>query len=235
MENTNYIVRFVLILTAAVAILLTGLRETTKPLADRNEAIFNKRALLLSVEDYLGSKVDDLSDEQVQQLFSEKIEQVVLDVNGEPVDGFTADQVKMEKEKKKALEDRKWPLYIYSNGNEKFYIMSVRGKGLWDEIWGAVALKNDLNTIAGVSFDHKGETPGLGAEIKDNKSFPEQFKNKQIYKGNDYVSVLVRKGGAKDANHEVDAIAGATVTCDGVTDMLKEGIAYYMPYLDKQK
>lgn len=235
MENTNYIVRFVLILTAAVAIILTGLRETTKPLADRNEAIFNKRALLLSVEDYLGSKVDDLSDEQVQELFSEKIEQIVLDVNGEPIEGISADEVKMEKEKKKAPEDRKWPLYVFDSGNEKFYIMSVRGKGLWDEIWGAVALKNDLNTIAGVSFDHKAETPGLGAEIKDNKSFPEQFKNKQIYKGKKYVSVAVRKGGAKDANHEVDAIAGATVTCDGVTDMLKEGIAYYMPYLDQQK
>ena len=235
MENTNYIIRFILILTVAVALLLTGLRESTIERANTNEDIFNKRALLLSVEDYLDTKVDDLSDEEVLSIFNDKVEQVVIDMNGAPVADIQAEDVKMEKEKKKNLEDRVWPLFVFNNGSEKFYIMSVRGKGLWDEIWGAVALKNDFNTLAGVSFDHKGETPGLGAEIKDNKSFPEAFKGKKIYKGGDYVSVLVRKGGAKDKTYEVDGIAGATVTCDGVTDMMKEGIAYYLPFLESEK
>jgi Na+-transporting NADH:ubiquinone oxidoreductase subunit C len=99
-----------------------------------------------------------------------------------------------------------------------------------------VALKSDLNTIAGATFDHKGETPGLGAEIKDNPSFAEQFEGKEIYESDgDYVSIKVRKGGARDPKHEVDGISGATVTADGVSEMLYRGLKYYQPYIDKVK
>ncbi|MCB0597465.1 MAG: NADH:ubiquinone reductase (Na(+)-transporting) subunit C, partial [Phaeodactylibacter sp.] len=127
--------------------------------------------------------------------------------------------------------ERRLPLYIYEHNGEKFYILSVRGNGLWDEIWGNIALKSDGNTIAGAAFDHKGETPGLGAEIKDNPSFPAQFEGKKIYEDGQFVSVKVRKGGAKNKEHEVDAISGATVTSDGVTEMLYRGIEYYQPFL----
>jgi Na+-transporting NADH:ubiquinone oxidoreductase subunit C len=80
-------------------------------------------------------------------------------------------------------------------------------------------------------LDHKGETPGLGAEIKDNPAFPGQFIGKQIFKDGE-VAVLVRKGGSQDKTYEVDGISGATITCDGVTEMLQRGIAYYLPYLE---
>ena len=77
----------------------------------------------------------------------------------------------------------------------KFILVSVRGSGLWDEIWGSIALEDDFNTITGATFDHKGETPGLGAEIKDNPKFPSQFVGKKIYDENgEYVSVQVKKG-----------------------------------------
>lgn len=239
MESTNYVIRFVLILTASVAILLAGLRELTNARAEQNEDIFNKRALLLAVEDYLGEgvKVKELGDEEVLDIFNNKVEQVVIDANGELVENASvkAEDIKMEQEKKKNIEDRVWPLFIYEADGEKYYIMSVRGKGLWDEIWGAISIKSDFNTIAGASFDHKGETPGLGAEIKDNPTFPSAFRGKQIMDNSNYVSVTVRKGGARIPEHEVDGIAGATVTCDGVTDMLEDGIAYYLPYFETLK
>jgi Na+-transporting NADH:ubiquinone oxidoreductase subunit C len=142
--------------------------------------------------------------------------------------------VDMSKEKKKAEEERKFPLYVYDSPEGKLYLLSVRGSGLWDEIWGTVALKPDLNTIAGVAFDHKAETPGLGAEIKDNPAFPEQFKGKELYnKEGEYVAVNIRKGGVRDKAHDIDVISGATVTSVGVEEMLYKGIKSYQPYLSK--
>lgn len=231
-HSTNYIVLFIIILTGSVAIGLTGLREVTKTQAEQNEDIFNKRAILLAVENQLGEGVreKDLSDEEVLSIFEKDVEQVVLDMNGQPVEGTLAEDIDMAKEKKKPEADRKLPLFIYSKGGKKFYIVTVRGNGLWDEIWGNIALNDDLNTINGAAFDHTGETPGLGAEIKDNPSFRNQFPGKKIYKDGQFVSVKVRKGGAKDPVHEVDGISGATVTANGVDEMLYRGIKYYEPY-----
>lgn len=236
MYSTNYIIIFILILTATVAVVLTGLREVTKSKADLNEEIFEKRAILSAVEDHLpdGQLVKDLSDEEVLNIF-EGIEQITLDMSGNVVEDISAEDVDMAKERKKPEDERILPLFVYEQGGEKYYIVSVRGNGLWDEIWGNIALESDLNTITGAAFDHKGETPGLGAEIKDNPSFAEQFEGKKIYDDGEYVSVTVRKGGAKDPEHDVDGISGATVTADGVTEMLYRGIKNYQPYFEKIK
>lgn len=236
MESTKYVIIFILILTGAVAISLTGLREATKSQAATNEDIFNKRAILTAVEKYLpnGKKVSELSDQEVLALFDE-MEQPVVNMEGEPIEGVKAEDINMAKERKKPEPERRLPVYIYEHDGEKFYILSVRGNGLWDEIWGNIALKSDLNTVAGAAFDHKGETPGLGAEIKDNPAFSKQFQGKKIYDDGEYVSIKVRKGGAKDDTYEVDGISGATVTADGVEEMLYRGIKYYQPYLKDLK
>lgn len=235
-HTTKYVIGFILILTASVAIALTSLREATKSQAALNEDIFNKRAVLSAVEDYLGEveSVDELTDDQVIALFNE-MNQPVLNMEGEVIEDMKAQEIDMARERKKPEAERKLPLYVYEQGGEKFYILSVRGNGLWDEIWGNIALKSDLNTVAGAAFDHKGETPGLGAEIKDNPSFANQFKGKEIYEDGEFVSIKVRKGGARDPENEVDGISGATVTADGVSEMLYRGIKYYEPYLAELK
>ena len=234
MESSNkYIITFIIIMTVVAAVSLAGMRELTLSVSTKNEEIFNKRSVLLTVNDYLGKgvNVNNLSDEEVLTVFNEQVEQVVLNQEGEVVPNILAEKVHLAVEKKKAEADRLLPLFVFKNEKEKFYILSVRGSGLWDEIWGNIAVKSDLNTIAGVTFDHKGETPGLGAEIKDNPTFPGQFVGKQIFKDGE-VAVLVRKGGSQDKTYEVDGISGATITCDGVTEMLQRGIAYYLPYLE---
>ena len=234
MESSNkYIITFIIIMTVVAAVSLAGMRELTLSASTKNEEIFSKRSVLLTVNDYLGKglNVNDLSDDEVLKMFNEQVEQVLLDINGEVVPNLLAEKIDLSVEKKKAEADRLLPLFVFKNEKEKFYILSVRGSGLWDEIWGNIAVKSDLNTIAGVTFDHKGETPGLGAEIKDNPSFPGQFIGKQIFKDGE-VAVLVRKGGSQDKTYEVDGISGATITCDGVTEMLQRGIAYYLPYLE---
>lgn len=237
MEKTGYIVLFTLGMTVLVALLLSALFYGTKDQVAINEDVFNKRSVLSAISDHVGTDVDDLSDEEVLGIFNKQIEQVVLDMDGNVLDGIMAEKVDMAKEKKKPEADRQLPLYVYNKeGGEKFYVVSVRGSGLWDEIWGCLAIGSDFSTVAGASFDHKGETPGLGAEIKDNPTFSEQFKGRKIYDASgNYTSVRVRKGGAKDKTHEVDGISGATVTADGVAEMLYRGIRYYEPYFNKLK
>lgn len=238
MESTRYIVTFVVILTTVVALALSSLKLFTDPIAKKNEAIFNKRAVLLAVEDVLagGKKVSDLSDEEVLTIFNNDFKQTVLDVEGNIIEGVTADEIDMAKERKKADADRRLPLYTYQpEGGGSYYILSVRGSGLWDEIWGNMAVKSDLKTVVGVSFDHKGETPGLGAEIKDNQTWVNQFQNKLIYneENKGYEGILVRKGGAKNPKYEVDGLSGATVTANGVTAMIENAITWYKPYLSE--
>lgn len=247
--STSYVVRFVLIMTTIVAVLLTVMFLGLKEKSAVNEAIFNKRAILAAVSDHLGEGVEhgSLQDEQVQDIFNNNVEQIALNMAGEKLSsediisagypGGKPENIDMAKEKKKPEANRILPVYIYSTDKGKFYIMSVRGSGLWDEIWGYIALESDLSTIAGASFDHKGETPGLGAEIKDNPGFSRQFKGKKIYnEEGEFTSVKVVKGGAdKDNEHAVDGISGATVTADGVEDMITKGLSYYEPYINQVK
>ena len=116
---------------------------------------------------------------------------------------------------------------------EKNFIIPMVGKGLWGPIWGYVALKQDMNTIAGATFDHKTETPGLGAEIKEEE-FEKQFIGKSIFDDNEFVSVLVLKGGVKEGEeHSVDGISGGTITSNGVSEMIERTLRIYEPYFKK--
>lgn len=223
-------------MTVVVALLLAGFRQITEKQALLNENIFNKRAILAAVEDYLGDgvTVGGLSDEQVQEIFDQQMETLVVGTNGQILEDVDAANVDMAKERKKPVDERRLPVYKFKQGGEELFILSVRGNGLWDEIWGNIALRNDLVTIAGASFDHKGETPGLGAEIKDNPSFSENFKGKKLFADGRFVGIEVKKGGAEPSNeYAVDGISGATVTADGVEKMIYDGIQLYQPYLEE--
>ena len=246
MHNTGYVIRFIFIITALSALSLAFLSTTFKERHERNEAIFNKRAILSAVEGPLGQSAAGLSDAEVQEVFDKQVTQLVLNMQGEEVGtdgvlahghkGGKAEDVDMAKERKRPEPERLLPLFIFTSGGEKYYIVSVRGSGLWDEIWGNIALEEDLTTIAGAAFDHKAETPGLGAEIKDNPAFPAEFIGKKIYNTDGtYTSVIVRKGGASNDRNEVDGISGATITGNGVTEMMQRGIKYYEPFFNTLK
>jgi len=230
-----------------VSLALAGLSSYWAPLHKKNELLYAKKATLSAVASHLDMDFSTIEDDQVISIFKDQVEQKVLDMNGNEMSkeevealgykGGQAENVDITKEMKKPEADRALPLFIYTKKDgSKYYILSAAGKGLWDVIWGCVALEEDLQTIAGVAFDHKAETPGLGAEIKDNRSWVAQFTGKKIYddQGN-YTSVYVRKGGAKNMMYEVDGISGATITANGVSEMLKRGLQYYEPYLNEIK
>lgn len=236
MSENNKVLVFVFAMCVIVATLLAGLYVLTYDRVQANEAVFNQRAILKSLGKSLQPSEKDMSDEEVQLLFDTKMKgSKVIDYSGNVVEGRDALKIKLEEEKKKPEEERVLPFFVFDNNGETYYILSMRGNGLWDAIWGNISLKSDLVTVAGASFDHKGETPGLGAEIKDNQTWVNQFINTNVYKGNQYSGITVRKGGAKDKKHEVDGLSGATVTADGVDKMIKTYFTNYEPFLNKMK
>ncbi len=221
-------------MTVVVAFILAGMQTVLKPIHELNAAVYNKKSVLLSISDEFDKSIDAMTVQEVQDIFDNKIEEIVVDANGNIVEGESAEEVLLEVELKKPKAEQHYPVYIYNKDDgSKLYIVSVRGQGLWDAIWGNIALQQDLETIAGVSFDHAGETPGLGAEIKDNPAFPEQFEGKEIYNDEgEYTAVQVVKGIIRQPSHQVEGISGATITSDGVTKMLYNGLQNYEPYFE---
>ena len=235
MYSNKYVTIYTVIMTLIVSVVLAMIVTGLKPIHDANEAVFKKRDILRAIKDQLGTDLDKMSDKEVLDLFSQSIEQVVIDANGKTVEGVKAEDIDMAKEEKKPEADRRYPIFIFKGSEGSVYLVAVRGNGLWDKIWSTIAIKDDFNTITGASFGHVGETPGLGAEITDNPAFSKQFQGKTIYENNEYVSVAVVKGGIKQPAHQIDAITGATITSNGVTEMLNKGLKIYLPYFESLK
>ena len=125
---------------------------------------------------------------------------------------------------------RKVPLYVANKGGETYYIVPMRGKGLWGPVWGFVSLEADGNTVVGANFGHKSETPGLGAEIVDS-SFYKPFTGKKISDSEGFRSIsVVKKGSSEGNDYAVDGISGGTITSNGVNDMLADCLAPYAEY-----
>ena len=247
MHSTNQILIFVGIMTSVVAIVLAGMFTILKPIHQLNEANYAKKAILAAVEKNLNITASELTTEEAQSIFDGKIKQEVFDMKGNPVSseqviaagykGGLAESIDIKKEAKKPESERLLPMYtVTDEKGKKTYIVTVNGKGLWDRIWGNIAIDESLTTIVGVDFDHAGETPGLGAEIKDNDAWKRQFVGKKfVDKDGNIIGVGVIKGGAKEPEWQVDGISGATITADGVEEMLERGLKYYEPVLKSLK
>jgi len=226
-RNSNlYTFIFAIIMVVVVAAALAFTATTLKPLQAKNV----KNEKMQNILSTVGVSVDR---EHATENFEKYIKkQLALKPDGtvdESVDAFTLD---LKKELKKPHENQSYPIYLAEKDGKTFYIIPLFGSGLWDAIWGYIALDSDKNTIIGASFDHAGETPGLGAEINQSW-FEDQYIGKTIFdeKG-DFVSVKAVKGGAKTGDmHGVDAISGGTITSDGVTNMVEERLKNYIPYL----
>ena len=125
-------------------------------------------------------------------------------------------------------------MFIGVKDGQTYYIVPIYGKGLWDAIWGYVSMDKNM-VVEDAYFDHKGETPGLGANIKE-RFFMDDFSGEHLLdKNGNFVGITVLKGNADPKNldktdSEIDAIAGATITSNGVTAMIKSDLKLYEPY-----
>ena len=235
--SNTYIFVFSVIMVTIVAVLLSFVSTQLKPRQEMNIQIEKKQDVLRSVGK--AEKVAEASDKNsyIDEEFAKFItESYVVDFTGNMVetDAFEV-MLGLNAEIRKPQEERNYPVFIYANDRgEKKYVVPVRGKGLWGPIWGYIALDSDLNTIYGAVFDHKGETPGLGAEINTGW-FQEPFTGKTIFnESGDFVSVEVVKGGADpSSSHQVDAISGGTITSKALEEMLLDCLTGYVAHFEE--
>lgn len=178
---------------------------------------------------------------KVQEIFAKKVVPIVVDFNGKEVNK-KYNQISIEKEYKKPLKERYLPIYEIRNDIKidsiDFYVMPVFGNGLWDVIWGYVALENDMNTVKGVVLAHKAETPGLGARITEEE-IQMRYKGKKIFDNNNQmVSITMIKGEGHDTQNQpniVDGMSGATLTSKGVNKMFKDYFEGYLSFIQSKR
>ena len=230
-DSNSYTFGFAAAMVLVVASVLAFTASSLKDLQSENV----RKEKMQNILSTIGIETDR---EGAEKLFNSYIiEELALRNDGsvdKSVDAFS--DIKLAIEVKKDTETQRFPLYVASVDAAKYYIVPLRGSGLWDAIWGYIALDEDRNTIKGAVFDHKGETAGLGAEIT-KQWFMDRFVGEKIFNtSGDLVGISVSKTN-NDPNdtdkddHEVDAISGATITGDGVSDMIIERLQHYLPYL----
>lgn len=230
-DSNKHTYIFAVLMVLSVAFVLSFTSESLKDLQNANVKKEKMQNILSSV----GINVTrDESEDLYMDYISEELS---IKSDGTIDDDIDAFDINLALEVKKDSETQRFPLYIANVENEKFYVIPLRGAGLWAEIWGYIALKEDINTIKGVSFDHKSETAGLGAEITEDW-FIDSFTDEKINdsQGN-FVGVYLTKSNNDPRNedkmdNEVDAISGATITGDGVSDMIIERVQNYLPYFN---
>lgn len=235
-DSNGYTIVFAIIMVVVVGSLLAFFANATKERRVNNDKVKSQIDILSSIG-------VEATRENATDLFQKHITHQYI------IEGTTATEnseaylidVKKEQEAAKTGKIQRLPLFVSEQENgQKVYIIPVRGNGLWDAIWGYVALNNDLKSINGVYFDHKGETPGLGANITE-AYFEDDFKDEMLFdQSGNYKAVEISKSNGDPTNedktdNEVDAISGATITGNGVAAMLKKGIGLYLPYFETLK
>lgn len=229
--NTNaYTFIFAIIMVIVVGTILAFAATSLQPTQYENMRQEKMQNILATV----GIETDRAGAEELYRRYI--TEEVVLDTEGNFREDVNAFEIDLAREIKREPAEQNFPLYIAEVDGEKFYIIPLRGAGLWNAIFGYIALKDDVNTVKGVVFDHLGETPGLGAEITQ-VWFQERYADEKIFDGSgNLVGIAAPKGApstSKDDNR-VDSISGATITVDGVSDMISERLQHYLPYFESQ-
>lgn len=218
--NTNsnsYTIIYASIMVIIVAFLLAFVSSSLKERQNKNVELDKMKQILsaLNVKD-----VEDAEATYNQHIKSD----LIIDLNGNVVSekgGFELE----------AQEDRLAVFVCNVNGSTK-YILPLYGKGMWDAIGGYLCLNDDKQTIYGAFFSHKGETPGLGAEIATEK-FQERFTGKTAISNGEVKLAVVKNGKVKDSTCEVDGVSGGTVTSGCVSVMLQSYLEKYKNFLKK--
>lgn len=219
--------------TLMVLVVASALAFTASSLKDLQASNVRKEKM----QNILATIGVETDREQAETLYNQYITgELSLTSDGGYDEKVSAFEINLNNELKKPVNEQRFPLYEASVDGEKYYIVPLRGAGLWNAIWGYIALEEDKNTIKGAVFDHIGETAGLGAEITQ-EWFQNRFLGEKVFDENgNLVGINVSKtnNDPKDLDkddHEVDAISGATITGDGVTNMILERLNHYLPYL----
>jgi Na+-transporting NADH:ubiquinone oxidoreductase subunit C len=234
-DSNSYTIIFSVIMVVVVGSLLAFFANFTKDLRVKNDQVKAQIDILSAI----GVESDRSN---ATEMFTQYIkEQKVItgtDVSND--DKAYLIDIKKEMDGAKKGNVQRLPLFVAEKDGKTLYILPVRGNGLWDAIWGYIAINDDLKTINGVYFDHKAETPGLGANITES-FFTDDFKGEYLYDASgNFKGIEISKSNGDPNNedktdNQVDAISGATITGNGVGAMINSGIRAYLPYFETLK
>ena len=252
--NTNgntYTVIYSTVLVVLVAAILAFVALSLQDKQNENVKLETITKLLSAASQSDGSFVIG-EDTDVLGLYAGKIKDAFyVDGNGKKVSEMntgkenvkeievtTTSNLKAENDKMKKIEDGdasllgelRLPVYVFDINGKDVTVIPCYGAGLWGPVWGYLAIASDGKTVTGAVFDHKGETPGLGAKIVD-KSFCDEFIGKTLNMTGETVFAVVKATAVTEPEHSVDAISGATITSQALGKSINLWARYYMPYL----
>ena len=239
-ESTSFTFGFAIVLVVVLGLILATLSEALKKRTEDNVKIKKQLDILSAMIDVEKEGITRANAEEEFPNYINLEDAIILNHKGElkktdeNLEAFDVDIKKENRDKTLSNEDKNYPLFIAKGKkiDKTKYIIPVVGKGLWGPIWGYICLKEDMNTILGVSFDHKTETPGLGAEI--NKAFfMDRWKDSKIMdQQGSFVKYEVVKdnSGAIKGDSKIDGITGGTITSKGVEEMVNRSLKIYSNY-----
>lgn len=256
-DKNSYTILFAIAMVVVVGSLLAFTASSLKPNIKENERMEKQQNILyaMGVNENVEGSITFISTDKVAEAFANNVSaQIVLEIKGGRIlkemsrEEFMAENnnkepylidIKKEQTKAKNGKSRFLPLFKGEQKGEIVYVAPIRGKGLWDAIWGYVALDKDM-VVRGTFFDHAGETPGLGSNIKQRYFMDDFYGEKLLTDAGVFKGIAVAKGNNDPKNeikddYEVDALAGATITGDGVSAMIKKDLKLYLPYFNNLK
>lgn len=236
-ESTLRTLIVALLVCLVCSVFVAGAAVTLKPLQDKNRELDEQRSILAIA----GLGHADMSADEVQEFYARSIHVRLVDLrtgrfsaDGEAVgfdhlaaarDPAQSDALPAERDIA-AIGRREHLSTVYlveHDGSLDTLILPVRGYGLWSTLYGFIAVKSDLNTVVGFGFYQHGETPGLGGEV-DNPKWTGLWSGKTLFDDDGQLAVEVIKGvvdpQSARAVHQVDGLAGATLTSKGVNNLL---------------
>ncbi len=237
-ESNGFTFGFAIALVAVVGTVLALLAMGLKPMKDRNAEVKKQMEILSALMNLDDAGINRANAPEEFKKYVNLEDAVVLDLNGNIKKGnaFDVDIQKEYKDKKLSEQDKSYPLFVAKKDGKTQYIIPVVGKGLWGPIWGNICLDEDMNTIVGASFGHKGETPGLGAEIAQ-QFFIDRWIGEKIMneKGEFLKFEIVKDGTGSKLPQKVDGITGGTITSKGVEEMANRCLKVYAKYFSNLK
>ena len=227
-KNSNgYTFTFAILMVVVVGTLLAVASQGLKSRQDKNTSDKKMINILSAI------KVEATRANAQEMFDTYVVESKIISGKDLSAAAFDVDIQKEFRDKNLKLSDRNYPLYICEKNGSRYYVIPVVGTGLWGPIWGFVALESDDKTIYGATFDHKGETPGLGAETKQG-FYSDQYAGEMVAdtSGTFLPIVVVKDGSGKGMNSKVDGITGGTITSKGVEEMTTRTLAVYVNYFN---
>ena len=240
-EKNTYTLLFAVGLVVIVGTLLAAIDSSLKDKIRINEILEKQQNILyaIGINENEGNNVSFIAAEKAEEEFNKYITKQIYIQGDQVIEDNKAYLIDVKKQKTLAKDPshkRKLPLFIAQKDGRYLYVAPIRGKGLWDAIWAYVSVDENM-VIRGIYFDHKAETPGLGANIKQ-RFFMDDFIGESLLdsQGN-FKGVTVSKTNLDPKNedkydNEVDAIAGSTITGDGVTAMIRSDLSLYQSYFN---